>query len=79
MFDRALEERLNALGLPAATRQQIDAQRPKLAAIETTDPAGRRAIQESFIDGYRSVVWMCVALAVASSISAAFLIDRDRP
>jgi EmrB/QacA subfamily drug resistance transporter len=77
VFDRALDQRLNGLALPAETRQQIDAQRPKLAAIETTDPAGRRAVQESFIDGYRSVLWMSVALAVASSISAALLIDRD--
>jgi len=77
-FNRALDERLNALALPAATRQQIDEQRPNLAAAQTNDPEGRRAIQESFVAGYRLVVWIGAGLAVASSVSAAFLIDQRK-
>ncbi len=56
---------------------QIDAQRPALAAAETADPRGRQAIQESFITGYRFVMWVAVALALASSASAAALINRE--
>jgi EmrB/QacA subfamily drug resistance transporter len=78
VFNRALDQRLDALALPAATRHQIDAQRPNLAAAQTDDAGGRRAIQESFVAGYRSVLWIAAGLAVASSISAAVLIDRRK-
>jgi MFS family permease len=76
VFSRVLHERLNRLDLPAATRAQIESQRPKLAAIETSDPRVREAVDEAFVAGYRVVVWVAVALAVASSVSAAVLI-RD--
>jgi MFS family permease len=77
VFGRVLHERLNQLDLPAATRAQIESQRPKLAAIETSDPRVRRGVDEAFVAGYRVVVWMAVALALASSVSAATLI-RDQ-
>jgi MFS family permease len=78
VFSRVLDERLNGLGLPASTVAQIESQRPKLAAIETDDPRVREAVNESFVAGYRVVLWMAVALAVASSVSGAALI-RDEP
>ena len=77
VFSRALDERLNGLGLPASTLEQIESQRPKLAAIETDDLRVRKAVDEGFVAGYRVVLWMAVALAVASSASAAVLI-RDK-
>jgi EmrB/QacA subfamily drug resistance transporter len=77
-FNRALDEQLNALELTADGRQRIDAQRANLAAIETDDPRIRRAIRESFVAGYRQVTLISAALAVASSLSAAALIDRSR-
>jgi hypothetical protein len=76
-FGRELDRRLNDLALPRETRQQIDAQRPRLAAAQTDDPRGRQAIQESFIAGYRLVLWTAAALAAASSASAVALIDRE--
>jgi hypothetical protein len=76
VFSTALDGRLNRLGMPAAARAYIEPQRSKLAAIETDDPRVREAVDEAFVAGYRVVLGMAVALAVASSLSAAALI-RD--
>jgi MFS family permease len=78
VFNRSLDQRLEALTLPPAVRAEIDAQRPNLAAAVTSDSRGRKAIEESFVSGYRFVLWIAVALALASSASAAVLIaPRD--
>jgi EmrB/QacA subfamily drug resistance transporter len=78
VFDGALSERLDRLGLPPAERQQIEAQRSKLAAAETNDERARHAVAEAFVAGFRAVIWASVGLALASSISAALLISGDR-
>jgi hypothetical protein len=78
-FNRALDRRLNALTLEPAVRQQIDSQRPQLAAAQSSDPLVNRAIAESFLAGYRVVIWAAVGLALASALSAAVLIDSKKP
>jgi EmrB/QacA subfamily drug resistance transporter len=75
VFNRELDRRLDSLAVPTDVRQQIDEQRSKLAAIKTADPGARQAIAESFVAGYRAVLWTAVALALASSFSAAIFID----
>jgi EmrB/QacA subfamily drug resistance transporter len=75
VFNRHLDQNLNQLSVPAATRQQIDSQRSKLAGIQTTNPAVRRAIAEAFVAGYRSLLWIAAGLSIASSLSAALFID----
>ena len=75
VFNRDLDQNLNKLSVPPAIRQQIDSQRSKLAAIQTVNSAARRAIAESFVAGYRSLLWIAAALSIASSLSAALFID----
>lgn len=80
VFNRTLDRRLDSLSLPSSVRQQLQNQRAKLAAIETADPRARRAIQESFVDGYRCVVWIAAVLAAISSLSAVAMIpSKPRP
>ena len=75
VFNRGLDRRLDSLRLPASVREEIDMQRPKLADIQIEDASARQAIRESFVDGYRAVVWIASILGVASSLSAATLIE----
>jgi len=79
VFNRTLDERLSRLSLQASVRAAIDAQRPRLAAAKIDDPRGRRAIDESFVAGFRVVLWIAVGLAAASSLSAAWLIRAREP
>jgi EmrB/QacA subfamily drug resistance transporter len=79
VFQNALERQLDRLGLPPAVRSQIEAQRPRLAAAETTDARGRQAIDDAFVAGYRTVLWIAAALAFASGLSAAVVIREQRP
>jgi EmrB/QacA subfamily drug resistance transporter len=78
VFQSALDRRLNRLDLAPAVRAQIEAQRAKLAAAETPDARARQAINEAFVAGYRTVLWVAVGLAFASSVSAAVLITTER-
>ena len=75
-FNRALDREFGALGVSPEVRREIDAQRRMLGAGRTNDPQGREAIERSFVAGYRSILWIAVALAVASAASAAALIDE---
>jgi hypothetical protein len=78
VFQSALTRRLDRLALPPAVRAPIEAQRSRLAAAETSDGRGRQAIEEAFVAGYRTVLWVAVGLALASSLSAAALIATER-
>ena len=75
VFNRHLDQRLSNLPVAPTIRRQIDSERSKLAAIQTTDPVVRQTINESFVAGYRSILWIAVALSIASSLSAVLFID----
>jgi MFS family permease len=78
-FNHNLDQRLNRLHVPSEIRRQVDSQREKLAGIPTDNQGAHQAIAESFVDGYRSIVWIAVALSVASSFSAIIFIGpKDR-
>ena len=69
-FNRALNHRLDALSLSPAERQDVDRLRPSLAATKTGNPRVNRAIAESFLSGYRVILWAAIGLALASALSA---------
>jgi EmrB/QacA subfamily drug resistance transporter len=75
VFQAALNRQLDSLA--PAVRADIESQRSKLAAIETKDARARRAVEESFFAGYRTVLWLAAGLAAASSVSAAVLIANE--
>ena len=74
VFDAALNQSLNRLALPADIRREIDAQRPKLAAAEISDSRGSAAVNGAFVAGFRTVLLVATGLAIASSLSAVWLI-----
>jgi len=78
IFQSSLERRLDGLDLAPAARAQIEAQRSRLAAAETSDARKREAIEDAFIAGYRAVLWMAAGLALASSLSAAVLMRAQQ-
>jgi len=78
VFQSALERRLASLDMTAAERAQIEAQRSRLAAIETSDVRGRKAVDDAFVAGYRAVSWVAMGLSLASALSAAALIRTEK-
>jgi len=79
-FNRRLERGLDELRLPAAERQEVMAQRGKLAAAKNDDLRVQELIRRSFVGAYGVVLWIAVGLSVASALSAAVLIEtRPEP
>jgi MFS family permease len=74
IFQNTLSRHLDALALQPAVRAQIDAQRSRLAAIETSSAPAKEAVKDSFVSGYRATVWIATALAIASAVSAGTLL-----
>jgi EmrB/QacA subfamily drug resistance transporter len=84
-FNSRLDERLQDFPLPPDVRRELDEQRVRLAAIEL--PANleasmktdlQRAIQESFVTGFRRVALGSGLLAALSSVSAWWLIEGKK-
>ena len=83
VFTDRLDQRVAEMKLPASVSQSLQSQRTKLAAIaipEDQDPATReqirRVIDESFVSGFRTIMAIGAALAVASAITALALITK---
>lgn len=77
-FNRCLDQRLDVLQVPAEVRSALDAERIKLAAMEPPASASEemraslsQAVDECFVFGFRRVMLIGVALALASSLVAA--------
>jgi MFS family permease len=78
VFNRELDRKLNQMEMRPEVRMQVERQRDRLAAIETTNLVARQAIAESFLAGYRVVLWIAAGLSVASSFSAGLLVENRR-
>lgn len=79
VFNHSLDHFLDLLGLMPGVRAQIDAARPQLAAAHNPDQRVQRAITESFVSGYRFVIWIGAGLAALSAIAAWLLIEPGVP
>lgn len=75
VFNHSLDRQLIQLKLSPNVRAQIDAARPQLAAAHNPDSKIQHAIVESFLKGYRAVIWLATGLVVLSAIVAWLLIE----
>ncbi len=86
-FSGHLNRSLANVAMPESSRSELRSNEIKLAAL--TAPAGvepataaaiKSSIVASFVFGFRLVMWMCVALAVASAAAAWWMIpERTEP
>lgn len=79
VFNHSLDQHLSQMALSPNVRAQIDAARPQLAAAHNPDPIVQRAITESFLRGYRAVIWIATGLAALSAITAWLFIESGAP
>lgn len=79
VFNHSLDRALDPMKLMPDIRAQIDAARPQLAAARNSNPIVQRAIIESFINGYRAVIWIATGLAALSAVAAWVLIESRAP
>jgi hypothetical protein len=85
-FSANLDARLQGMDLPRAVRSELEAAKADLGAAEVpegvdarTEARIERAIEESFVAGFRTVMLVSAGLALASALAAALLVsDRDR-
>ncbi len=84
IFNRSIDSRLSRLEVSSEVRQSLDDQRINLAAAtipQDIEPSMRQvlkqAINESFVAGFRRVMLVGAALALASGITSLLLINGD--
>jgi hypothetical protein len=85
-FSSQLDHSLAHLPLPDATRQHLHADEVKLAGLQvpaSLDPdigtSVKEAIEAAFVLGFRIVILLCAALAVASAAVARLMIPNSLP
>jgi hypothetical protein len=83
VFNDELDRRLVEWRVPAPASESLQSQRTRLAAIsipEGQNPATRqlirRAVDESFVSGFRAIMAIGAVLAVASAVTSVMLIPR---
>jgi len=84
-FSANLDARLDNMKLPGEVRSEMAAAKGDLGAAEAPEGANakmaahiERAIDESFVAGFRTVMVVCVGLALASALAAALLVEGRR-
>jgi EmrB/QacA subfamily drug resistance transporter len=86
VFTSSLDSHLAPLHLTPAVQHGIEVQRTKLAGItlptnvsNEVQVALKKAIDESFVNSFRLVSLICAILAVASALSAWWLVEGKQP
>ncbi|HSK82854.1 MAG TPA: DHA2 family efflux MFS transporter permease subunit [Rubrobacter sp.] len=81
-FSANLDSRLEGMNLSGEHRSELDAAKADLGAAQPPEgmEAGtavqiERAIDESFVAGFRAVMLVCAGLALMSALAAAFLVE----
>jgi EmrB/QacA subfamily drug resistance transporter len=84
-FSANLDARVEGMNLPGEVRSELEAAKADLGAAKAPEgvDAGTKAqiegaIEESFIAGFRTVMVVCVGLALASALAAALLVGDHR-
>ncbi|NJC23490.1 EmrB/QacA subfamily drug resistance transporter [Arthrobacter pigmenti] len=84
-FSPALDARTEGLDLSTTQRAQLEVAKVDLGAAqpppglpEETAAAIEQAVDEAYVTGFRVSVLVCAGLALASSLSAALLIQKER-
>jgi EmrB/QacA subfamily drug resistance transporter len=78
-FNRTLDRRLESLALSPSELNDVNEQRPRLAAMYSGDSRVTRDIAESFMSGYKTILGVAIGLALASALSARFLLEPQKP
>jgi MFS family permease len=79
VFNHSLDQHLSQTILSPSARAQVDAARPLLAATHNPDSIIQRAIRDSFLSGYRTVIWIAACLAILSAAAAWLLLESRAP
>jgi EmrB/QacA subfamily drug resistance transporter len=87
MFNRSLHSQLEQAAVAPQVIEAVERQRDKLGAIELPESidagdkaSATQAIAEAFVTGFRAIMLICAALALASAASAWVLIgSASRP
>jgi MFS family permease len=84
-FSANLDTRLDSMNLPGQVRSEMEAEEDDLGAAKAPEgvDAGTaahidRAVDESFVAGFRAVMVVCIGLALVSALAAALLIEDQR-
>jgi MFS family permease len=84
-FGASLDAQLAEANLPSAAKQQLEDEKVLLGAAQAPEGLGaaqsaevERAIDEAFVFGYRGVILVAAAMALASAVSAAILLQGKR-
>jgi hypothetical protein len=82
VFSGGLDARVQSLDLSPQAQEQLDAEKVNLGGAqapaevsEGTAVEIERAIQESFLAGFRVAMFLAAGLAVASAVAAAMIIE----
>ncbi len=76
-FAKSLPIRLGQHGVAPNLKTQISNQSRRLGAIETRDPLGRQAVDESFVTAFRLIALLACGSATAAGVTAAFTVSSQ--